>query len=119
MFEMEQLEQTVQVTAEINRLDDEIPEPYYLHGLARFELYKRLRAQNLPRKAARQVAGAREAWEHLLKLAQMDSENLDPELVPTVTEHLKELPQVTQDDYTSSEEEIDELELDDVENLQG
>ena len=55
----------------------------------------------------------------MLKLAQMDSENLDPELVPTVTEHLKELPQVTQDDYTSSEEEIDELELDDVENLQG
>ncbi|KAF5100155.1 hypothetical protein D0Z00_001362 [Geotrichum galactomycetum] len=119
MFEMQQLEQTVQVTAEINRLDDEIPEPYYLHGLARFELYKQLRAQNLPRKAARQVAGAREAWEHLLKLAQMDGENLDPELVPTVTEHLKELPQVTQDDYTSSEEEIDDLELDDVENLQG
>lgn len=119
MLEMTLYQQTIQVTAEINRIDDEVPEPYYLHGLARFELYKQFTAEHLPRKAARQAAGAREAWETLLKLASMDSE-IDPELPPTVADNLKQLPSVESGDYTSSEEEIDDsdLELDDLDKLQ-
>lgn len=121
MLEMEMYEQTIQVTAEINRIDDEVPEPYYLHGLARFELYKQLKEQqpSLPRKAARQAAGAREAWEYLLKLASIDPE-IDPELAPTVTENLTQLPTVESGDYTSSEEEINDsdLEIEDFDKLE-
>lgn len=119
MLEMKLYKQTIEVTADITRIDDEVPEPYYLHGLARFELYKQYleNEPDAPRKAARQAAGAREAWETLLKLASMDAD-IDPDLAPTVTENLKQLPVVQSDDYTSSEEEIDDsdLELDDFED---
>lgn len=122
MMEMSMYQQVIQVTAEINRIDDEVPEPYYLHGLARFELYKELSQQqpSAPRKAARQAAGAREAWETLLRLASIDAD-IDPDLAPTVTEHLTQLPAVTEDDYSSSEEEIEDsdLELEDFEGMEN
>lgn len=115
--EMELYDQVIQITAETNRIDDEIPEIYYIHGLARSALYNKYKADNLPRKAARQAKGARDAWEALLKLNSMGAE-MDEELVPAVQEGLKELPEIHEDDYTSSEEEIDELELDDLQNLE-
>lgn len=129
--EMELLQNVIEITAEIQRLDDQVPECYYLHGLARAELYKKKlaeaqaagangnkqQAQLLLREANKHAVRSQESWETLLKVVQEEPELADPELAPTVTENLKELPtNIASEDYDSSDEEEEEdINVDDLE----
>lgn len=129
--EMELLQNVIEITAEIQRLDDQVPECYYLHGLARSELYKKKlaeaqaaeangnkeQAQLLLREANKHAVRSRESWETLLRVVQEEPELADPELAPTVTENLKELPNnIAAEDYDSSDEEEEEdINVDDLE----
>lgn len=120
MMEMEMYTQVIEVTAALNQIDDEIAEPYFLHGLARFQLYKQISDQRppAPRKAARQAAGARDAWNSLIKITA-ENEDIEPEMAQAAGVLLEGLPEVKSDDYTSSEEEIEgDLELEDLENME-
>lgn len=125
--EMGLLRNVIEITAEIQRLDDQVPECYYLHGLSRAELYKKAmeeaqasdasgdkeKAQGLFREANKHAVRAREAWETLLKVVQEEPDLADPELAPTVTENLKELPgNIGIEDYDSSDEEGEDEDID-------
>lgn len=119
----------IEITAEIQRLDDQVAECYYLHGLSRAELYKQAKSeiesqtepvevQRLQREANKNAVRAREAWETLLKLVQEEPDLADPELGPTVMENLKEIPQdVKDEDYDSSDEEDGEEDVN-IEDLE-
>lgn len=117
----------VEITAEIQRLDDQVAESYYLHGLARAELYKKLMEEanaasspdehnRLIREANKNAVRARDAWETLLKLVTEEPDLVDPELAPTVTDNLKSLPEsISSDDYDSSDEEDEDIDVNDLE----
>lgn len=118
-FEVELFKNVVEITAEIQKLDDQVAESYYLHGLSRFELYKRVlestnnerdaeEKNKLVREANKHAIRAKYAWETLLKLAEEEPELVDPELAPAVQENLKQLPEVGPDDYDSSDDEDEE-----------
>lgn len=126
--EMGLLRNVVEITAEIQRLDDQVAESYYLHGLARSETYNQLKAQaesaassadekrKLARDANKNAVRAREAYEALIRLATQEPDLVDPELAPTVTENLAALPSaISAEDYDSSDEEDEDINVDDLE----
>lgn len=120
-IEMELYRNVIQITAEIQRLDDQVPECYYLHGLSRNELFKNIQKQiedtqnanssevtKLKREANRHAVRAREAWETLLKIVELEPELVDPEIAPTVEAALTDVPSgISPEDYDDSTDDED------------
>lgn len=97
-MEMGQYEQVIDVTAAVNQLDDQVPDPYYLNGLA----HKMLSESTTDRERARHFVGAREAWTALLAL---DREEMDPEMYDAVSNLINDVPEVDPADFSDSEVE--------------
>jgi tetratricopeptide (TPR) repeat protein len=98
MMEMEQYELVLDVTAGVHQLDDQVGDPYYLNGLA----HQLLSEQATDRARARHLAGAREAWTVLLGL---DRDDVDPDMYETVAELIKNIPEVSPEEFSDSEED--------------
>uniref|UniRef100_A0A060SX88 ARAD1A07414p n=1 Tax=Blastobotrys adeninivorans TaxID=409370 RepID=A0A060SX88_BLAAD len=93
-------ELVLDITTTVNSADDAVAEAYYLNALA----HQELRSKTEGRTANRHIAGARDACKLLLELTQREDASVDPDLVEAVSEMLRSLPEVNDDDYSDSDE---------------
>lgn len=110
LIELDQYETVLDLTQFLGNLDDEVVEVYYLNGLAHFELYNIEVAKSngqRTRIANRSAVGAREAWNFLIELSKQVDDDYS-EMIEDVQSKLASLPEIDPDEYSESEDEIDE-----------
>ncbi|CAN6646247.1 assembly chaperone of RPL4 [Trichomonascus vanleenenianus] len=108
MTEIDLYLDVLDVTTAIHRVNDQVPDAYYLNGLAHYNLYGIEKREGRERSANRHAMGAREAFTSLEHLAESEPELVDPEMVEDARQKRDSMPEVSEGDYSESEHEFDE-----------